>query len=220
MKKYTCILFDLDGTLLDTSKGVLKSVSYTIEKLGLPSISEEKMKTFIGPPIQNSFRNVYSLDDEMTAKAADTFRNVYKDRFLLEAEHYEGMTELLEELKENGFKLAVATYKREDYTLKLLDALDVAKYFDIIKGSDMEGKLTKADIVKFCIDGFDTDRSEVVLIGDSVNDETGAKAQNIDFIAVTYGFGYKTPSDVKDSVYVASSVKDIRNFILGQKDAE
>lgn len=220
MKKYTCILFDLDGTLLDTSKGVLKSVKYTIDTLGLPPISEETMKTFIGPPIQNSFRSVYGLDDEMTQKAADTFRNVYKDKFLLEADHYEGMTELLVQLRAGGCKLAVATYKREDYTLRLLDALDISKYFDIIKGSDMEGKLTKADIVQYCIEGFNRNKDEVVLIGDSVNDEVGAKAQNIDFIAVTYGFGYKNPSDVKDCVYTASSVEELKNFILGQKGSE
>lgn len=214
MKKYTCLLFDLDGTLLDTSRGVLKSVNYTIDKLGLMPITTEVQKSFIGPPIQNSFRRVFELDDEMTNLAAATFRNIYKDEFLLEADHYDGMLEFLDELKSNDFKLAVATYKREDYTYKLLDAMNLSKYFDIIKGSDMEGKLTKADIVQYCIDCFKCDKNEVVLIGDSSNDEVGAKEKNIDFIGVTYGFGYKEKSDVSKSVYVASSVKELKEYIL------
>lgn len=215
MSKYNCILFDLDGTLLDTSRGVLKSIEHTIRELGLPDIDEEKKRTFIGPPIQNSFRDTYGLDDEMTAKAASTFRNVYKDKYLLEAEPYEGMYALLEELKQKGIKTAVATYKREDYTRKLLDELDISKYFDIIKGSDMEGRLTKADIVQFCVDGFGTDKSDIVLIGDSLNDEAGAEARGVDFIGVTFGFGYKAKEDVKHSVCVVDTVKELRDYLLG-----
>lgn len=214
MAKYSCILFDLDGTLLDTSRGVLKSIDYTINELGLAPLSEEKKRTFIGPPIQNSFRATYGLDDEMTARAAMTFRNVYKDKFLLEAVPYDGMYDLLEELKANGIKMAVATYKREDYTMKLLDALDISKYFDIIKGSDMEGKLTKADIVQYCVDGLSADRRHIVLIGDSVNDETGAQARGIDFIGVTFGFGYKSKDDVNQSVFVADTVRELRDYIF------
>lgn len=215
MSKYNCILFDLDGTLLDTSRGVLKSIDYTIHELGLPEITEEVKRSFIGPPIQDSFRNTFSLNDEMTAKAASTFRNVYKDIFLLEADPYEGMYDFLKELKLRGIKTAVATYKREDYTLKLLDALDISKYFDIIKGSDMEGKLTKADIVQFCVDGLSADKSDIVLIGDSANDEKGAQARGIDFIGVTFGFGYKSKKDVKQAVCVVDTVEELRKYILG-----
>lgn len=214
MARYNCILFDLDGTLLDTSRGVLKSIDYTINELGLAPLTEEKKRTFIGPPIQNSFRNTYGLDDEMTARAAATFRNVYKDKFLLEADPYDGMYDFLKELRANGIKTAVATYKREDYTLRLLDALDISRYFDIIKGSDMEGKLTKADIVQYCVDGLSADKHDIVLIGDSVNDETGAQARGVDFIGVTFGFGYKTKDDVKNTVFVADTVRELRDYIL------
>ncbi len=214
MAKYGCVLFDLDGTLLDTSGGVLKSIDYTIKEMGLPEISEDVKKTFIGPPIQNSFRKTYGLDDEKTAEAAALFRSVYKDKFLLDAVPYEGIYGLLEELRENGIKTAVATYKREDYTMKLLNTLDVSKYFDIIKGSDMEGKLTKADIVQFCIDGFKADKADIVLIGDSINDEAGAHDRGVDFIGVTFGFGYKTKDDIKKCVYAADSVEELRSYLL------
>lgn len=210
MSKYNCVIFDLDGTLMDTSIGVLKSVDYTIDKMNLKQLPENELRTFIGPPIQNSFRSKFNLNDDDTNKAAAMFRQAYKDKFLYDAEIFAGMIELLSHLKQNNILTMVATYKREDYTMMLLEHFGLSKYFDFIKGSDMEGKLTKADIVNLCIDRSGLDRDQIVLIGDTVHDAIGAKKAGIDFIAVTYGFGFRKGDIVDDSVGIFDSISDLQ----------
>ena len=85
MQHFDVVVFDVDGTLLDTSEGVLASVKYTIKEHNLPEIDEEVLKTFIGPPIQNSFSKVYGLKGDILQELATTFRNQYKDVDLLKA---------------------------------------------------------------------------------------------------------------------------------------
>lgn len=213
MKKYNCVIFDLDGTLMDTSIGVLKSVKYTIDKMKFEELSEEELRLFIGPPIQNSFRNKYRLDDNKTNEAALMFRNSYKEKFLYDAEVYPGVIELLSYLRSNNILTMVATYKREDYTLMLLEHFGLNKYFDFIKGSDMEGQLTKTDIVNLCIEKSGQNKDNIVLIGDTKHDELGAKEAKIDFIAVTYGFGFKKGEKVEDAICVCDYVRDLEKVL-------
>ncbi len=84
-RHFNVAVFDVDGTLLDTSEGVLSSVQYTINKHNLPTIDEIKLRTFIGPPIQDSFARVYGLTGDILQELAVTFRNQYKDVDLLKA---------------------------------------------------------------------------------------------------------------------------------------
>ncbi|WP_252229308.1 HAD hydrolase-like protein [Clostridium sp. ZBS15] len=213
MKKYNCVIFDLDGTLMDTSIGVLKSVKYTINKMKFEKLSEEELRLFIGPPIQNSFKDKYTLDDNKTNEAAAMFRNAYKEKFLYHAKIFSGIIELLSYLRSNNILTMVATYKREDYTLMLLEYFGLSKYFDFIKGSDMDGKLTKADIVNLCIEKSNQDKEKAVLVGDTNHDLLGAKQAGIDFIAVTYGFGFKKGEEFEDTVYVCDSVTDLHRIL-------
>ena len=213
--KYKLVIFDLDGTLFDSSLGAIKSIDYTIEKLNLTPLSDDVKKTFIGPPIYNSLKNTYNLSDEEAKKATEIFRDVYKNKFLFEAEVYEGIVELLKQLKEK-YKLAVASYKRDDYCKMLLEHFDLAKYFDYIMGADADNKLKKSDIVQCCMDNLGvTNPSEAVLIGDTEHDALGAEALNMDFIGVTYGFGFKNKDDDKKykSIAFVDNTKDILNYI-------
>jgi phosphoglycolate phosphatase len=215
MKSYKAVLFDLDGTLIDTSKGVIHCIGLTIEKLNLPKLSMEDTLKFIGPPLQDSFRDICHLDETTVDLAVKTFRSYYVGDNLFNVEIYDGIFELLELLKSKNIKVAVATYKQEAFAKTLLEHFGIAKYCDYIYGSDPQGILTKADIVQKCIDSFGVDNSQVVLIGDSHFDAIGAKHANVDFIAVTYGFGFKSPSDVEpyNSVYTAPDVHQLIQLI-------
>ena len=98
---YQGILFDLDGTLLNTEEGVKKSVLYTIQKMGLGELKED-VDSFIGPPIYHSLKSKFQLSDSEAKRGTEIFRNVYKEKHLLEATIYPNLFELLDWLKENN----------------------------------------------------------------------------------------------------------------------
>jgi len=215
MSRYELAVFDLDGTLLDTGRGVLSAVRYTVKELGLEMPDEDTLKTFIGPPIQDSFARTYGFEGPVLQDIATVFRNFYSTKTLLEADLYEGISELFEALCERGIKPAVATYKREDYAVKLLKHFGFDKYTDIMYGGDHENKLKKQDIIEKCIVSAGiSDISKVVMIGDTVFDAVGAEKIGADFIGVSYGYGFKTLDDIKEvkSIGGARRAIDILNY--------
>lgn len=217
MSKYKAVIFDVDGTLLDTSEGVISSVKYTIDRFGFNRLSDEELSTFIGPPIQRSFANHFGLEGDILQDIATVFRNRYKDEDLLKAVAYDGIYEVMKQLEDAGIKTAIATYKRQDYAEKIMKEFGFTDYTDIVCGADHENKLTKKDIIRNAISmcGID-DYSQAVMIGDSDNDAIGAAEIGIDFIGVTYGFGFKKESDVTlfNNVGAADSAKAILKYII------
>lgn len=216
MGKYEIAVFDVDGTLLDTTEGVLASVKYTIDKMGFEPLSEDVLKTFIGPPIQDSFAKAYNLSGDILQDIATCFRNRYKDYELLKAVPYDGIYEVFDKLMERNVKLAVATYKRQDYAEAILKHFGFDKYTNILYGADHNNKLKKVDIIEKCmVDLGVTDYSNAVMIGDSSHDAIGAEKIGMDFIGVTYGFDFRAPGDVYKfkAVGAAAMPLDLLNLI-------
>ena len=217
-KRYKVAIYDLDGTLLNTAEGIISSVKYTINKFGFQELDDSQIKTFIGPPIQESFAKSYHLEGKILQDIATVFRERYKNVDVLKAVPYDGIYESLKDLKSKGLKLAVATYKREDYALKILKAFGLDTYFDVMHGADHDNVLTKSDIVERCIEEIGLkDKREIVLVGDTISDEKGALKVGIDFIGVTYGFGYLDSQARENSVAIgfATTPMDVKNMILG-----
>ena len=215
MKKYEIAVFDVDGTLLDTTEGVLASVRYVIHEKGLKPLSEEQLLTFIGPPIQDSFAKAYGLQGDILQELATCFRNRYKDYELLKATPYEDIYTAMNEIHAKGIKIAVATYKRQDYAEEILRHFEFDKYSNIIYGADHENKLKKVDIIEKCMDDLGVhDYSKAVMIGDSSHDAIGAKQIGMDFIGVTYGFDFRTKEDVMQfpAIGVADKPMDLVKF--------
>lgn len=203
MNRYDLAVFDLDGTILDTTEGVLSAVKYTIRKMNFPMLSDETLSSFIGPPIQNSFAQAYGLSGDILQEIATIFRDQYKNEDLLKAVPYEGIYEVFSRLVERHIIPAVATYKREDYALTLLKYYHFDNYTGIMHGADHENKLKKQDIIKMCIaEAGVSDYRRVVMIGDTVHDAAGAAELGIDFIGVTFGFGFRTGGDLADVDHV------------------
>lgn len=219
MKKsdYCAAIFDVDGTLLDTTEGIVSAVQYTIKQYGLSELSYKEYLSFIGPPIQNSFRIHYGIEDKIELqKIATIFRDRYKVYDLLKAKSYDGIYRLCDSLMKNNIKIAVATYKRQDYAIEILQHFGFHKYSDILIGADHDNKLTKADIIRKCIEelGFISTK-DIVMIGDSDNDAEGAEKMGVDFIGVTYGFGFKSSADVmkyRTAVGCVNSPIDLLSF--------
>ena len=210
------VIFDLDGTLLDTRRGIIDSVKYAARELGFPELPHETLLKFVGPPIQQSLMTFYGCDPETAQRGANIFRDYYKTTTLLEAEPYEGIYELCGKLKDNGIRMAVATYKREDYALTLLRHFDFHKYCDPMHGADNNNVLRKEDIVKLCLDEMGATVHDSVLIGDTEHDALGAAKAGTHFLAVLYGFGFQTAEDVRDypCIGAAATPLEIADILL------
>lgn len=213
-KHYKLVIFDLDGTLLDTSEGILNSVRYTIKQLGYIEPSPEVLLSFVGPRIQDSLQKIYGLQGNELNKAATIFRNQYKKGDVLLAKPYEGVNAVLATLKANGTHIAVATNKRQDFADELIEKYGFGQYVEVVCGTDMGGKLSKTDLIHMCINRFrDCSESDSVMIGDSSYDAIAAQEAGIDFMGVTYGFEFKTQSQVNRWENIGS-VDKFRDLVI------
>ena len=220
VQHFKCVIFDVDGTILDTSEGIFESVEYKIKHFGFHDLTDKQLKEFIGPPIQNSFSSKYDLHGDILQEIATVFRDRYKTYDLLKAKPYDGIYILFSELKKQDITTAIATYKRQDYATELLVKFDFDKYTNIIFGADHENKLKKKDIIELALKKAGiTDYHDAVMIGDSDNDAIGANELGINFIGVTYGFGFKTKEDVlKFNPYgVAANVDELITMLTRWK---
>lgn len=195
-KKYRAVIFDVDGTLLDTTEGIAAAVEYTIAQTGLGKLTDREIRTFIGPPIQESFQRIYGIEGAKLQELATIFRNRYKDHELLRAKPYAGIYEVLNSLSLSGMQLAVATYKRQDYAETLLKHFKFDCYTKVIYGADHENQLKKADIIQKCLLDMAVEAAQTVMIGDSSYDAVGAAQAGMDFIGVTYGFGFRSQEEI------------------------
>ncbi len=196
-RQYKLIIFDLDGTLLDTSVGIINSVEYTIKKMGYKTLSQEELRLFVGPRIQDSLEKVYGIQGEELSMASNIFRNRYKEGDVFLANPYEGIEILLKRMKSMGVHIAVATNKRQDFADALLEKQGFLKYIEVVCGTDMQGKLKKEDLISRCINAFSECNSKnTIMIGDSSYDAEAAEKAGVDFVGVTYGFEFETLSDV------------------------
>lgn len=214
-KRYDMVVFDVDGTLLDTAEGVLSSVVYTMRAFDLPVPELDVLRTFIGPPIQVSFARMYGLNEAQTQACANTFRRRYSESDLTKAVPYSGMHELFAAMVKAGITPAIATYKRQDYAEAIVRHFGFDAYTNIIYGADNENKLKKKDIIELCLRQHDMTPDRALMIGDSDNDAIGAHDIGMDFLGVTYGFGFRSEADVRafDAVGVANNAWDIAAFL-------
>lgn len=184
------ILFDLDGTLVNTGEGITKSVAYALESYGIQETDAKKLERFIGPPLVDSFRREYGFSKEQAAEAKERYRERYEDTGIYECALYPQVAETLQRLKAKGCRIGIASSKPEELCVRLMEHFKLTEYFELIGGARMDGSTgTKAQVLEDVIDRMHiTDRKELVLIGDTRYDAEGAKEAGIDCIGITYGF--------------------------------
>lgn len=209
--KYKVVLFDLDGTLLDTSPGIFNSVRFAEKTLGLNPIPDNQLKNFVGPPPIESYKINYGVSEEIAIKATKYHRQYGAEYGIYEAKIYDGVPEMLNRLKNNGCILGVCTLKRQDIAENVLRNFDLFDFFDTVVGIDNQESLTKADTINIALENVNfTDRAKVVLVGDSMYDAEGAGKANIDFIGVTYGFGLQ-----KTKQYEFTVIEELKEVLYG-----
>ncbi len=191
MNKYKLVIFDLDGTLADTSQGIYNCHRYANFKMRGNLLTDDKLCGVIGGPLLKLYTERFGYSEADAKLAISMYRERYTVEGIKGTSLYPDMEDVLEQLKNNGYLIAVATLKSEKLAKTLLDELGVSKYFDLIHGIDDNDTLTKAALIKMCMQELKCDSQNSVLIGDSLHDAKGAIESGVDFIAVTYGFGFK-----------------------------
>lgn len=188
---YKLIIFDLDGTIADTSEGILDSHKHTLKIMGRAIPSDTELKKYIGGNLMNIYIENFGFKTEEARTAIDIYRNRYASVGIHKAVLYPEIITILNFLKENGFMLGIATLKIEKFANIMLEEMGVKKYFNYICGMDAKDTLSKAKLIQKCMDLSLCNREQVVVIGDSNNDLIGAQEVGVNFIGVTYGFGFK-----------------------------
>lgn len=209
------VIFDLDGTLLDTSEGIISCVQKVIDHFGYGQLDDAGFKSFIGPPINRHLKEIFNISEEESIEAMNYFRGEYIKGDIYRAKVYPGLVDLLKKLRDSGYKTGVATYKREDQAISLLEEKGLLQLFDAVHGSDVAATLTKAEVVNLTINDLGAAASETVMIGDSDNDAIGAEGAGAHFIGVTFGFGFHDKYDIMKfrNIGAADSCEEIYSIV-------
>ena len=213
---YHVVLFDLDGTLTDPFEGITKSVQYALAHFGINEPNLYNLKHFIGPPLKQTIQETYHLTAEQGDEALKKYRERFSIKGIYENKLYNGMRALLESLRDNGVRLAIASSKPHFYIHKILVHFGIDEFFESVAGSELDGKRTdKAEVIQHALEQLHVaPSSDVVLVGDRIHDAIGAKKVGIDFIAA--GYGYAEPDEFETTPHVAlvNSVSELRDFLL------
>ncbi len=214
MKQY--ILFDLDGTLTESAPGIINSLKYALERLGVHDYDKAVLGKFIGPPLAVSFEKFFGLKGEDNAEAIKIYREYFSRKGLFENAVYPGIDDMLSRLKSAGLKLGVATSKPEVFARRILDKFGLSKYFEVICGIPLDNEhMTKAQVIARAIGELGSDdRQAFLMVGDRDYDVAGAHRNGIECLGVTYGYGSRDELEGAGAEYMAVSAENAAELII------
>ena len=214
MKKFDTLLFDLDGTLTDSTEGILNCLIYAIERMGFEV--PEDTNIFLGPPIRQSFAEFLGMNGEQVDEAVRIFRERYSDTGLFENRVYDGIPGMLERLKSGGKRLMVATSKPQVYAVRIFERFGLAQYFEIVGGAELDGSRDyKDEVIEYVLAKAGiTDRSTVLMIGDRRQDVLGAHKTDIECMGILWGFGSMEELTQAGADYIARTPQEAADMLL------
>jgi len=213
---YTCVLFDLDGTIVDSAPGITASLAYTFEQLGMPIPSPSQLLEYVGPPILESFEQLAGMSDTEGHQALAIYRERYLEHGVGNVSIYPGLADVLKTIHESPLALSLATSKPESLARIALTSLGVIQYLDVLTGaSEDEVRSAKADVVEEALirlRAFGADISRPVMIGDRFYDVEGAAAHDVPTIFVEWGYG--SPAEQVGTVAVAKDAAELTALLF------
>ena len=217
MPDFSCILFDLDGTIVDSAPGITASLAWTFEQLGHPIPTPAELLAYVGPPILDSFRDLAGFTPEQSQRALEIYRPQYLRTGVFDAQIYPGVEGVLRGIRQNGIPLSLATSKPETPATLILEHYDLLKYFDVITGaSDDEVRSAKADVVAEALvrlKDFGADLTKPVLVGDRSHDVHGAAEHGVPTIFVRWGYG--SPAEEVGTIAAVDTTDELTRLLLG-----
>ena len=212
----TCLLFDLDGTLTNPQEGITKCVQHALRAFGIEEPDLEKLIPFIGPPLIQSFMEFYNMSEEDARKAVAVYRERFSTVGLFENFPYPGIADMLAELKAQGKILAVASSKPTIYVRRILEKFELAPYFDVIEGSNLDGtRVDKKEVIAEVLSQLDNPSADdLLMIGDRKFDVIGAREMGFGCVGVRFGFAAPDELEQSGAVYIADTVRDLHRYLI------
>lgn len=216
MSQFDFVIFDFDGTVADTGEGILKSLQYSFYAMGsdVPDMSD--LKRFIGPPVYYSYTHFYGVSENEVEAYIRKYRERYKEKGIYECKLYDGMRELILELKSRGVKTGIASSKPEHLIYSVADFLGVTDFFDAIAGvkSDNSRHSTKRDIILEAMEKLGAaDKERVLMVGDRCFDIEGAAAAGVKSCGALWGYGNKEEFLEYKADFIAEKPLDVINLL-------
>ena len=207
------IFFDLDGTVTDSGEGIMNCATLALEHFGIPVPSREKMRVFVGPPLDQTFIK-FGIPADKTDEAIKVFRSRYTTVGKFENFPYPGVREMLQALKEQGHRLFVATSKPEIMANEVLEHFELAGFFEKIAGATLDGSRShKADVITYLL-GLTGDVGQTLMVGDTAYDVIGAAAHGIPTIGVSWGYGVVEDMQSAGAISVVDTMNELLNKLL------
>ncbi len=212
---YRHILFDLDGTLTDPFEGITNSVVHALKRYNIEVTDKRELRSFIGPPLVESFMKYFNFTEADAKNAVEVYREHFGTKGLFENELYEGIPNMLSELKSRGKTVIMATSKPEVYARRIAEHFDIAKYFDYMAGSELNGqRIAKTEVIEYALSSLGiSDRRNCLMIGDRLHDINGAKKSDIHSVGVLWGYGSREELEEAGADYICSSVENLIDII-------
>ena len=215
--RYDWFLFDLDGTLTESDEGITNCVRYALTEMGRPVPDDADLKKFIGPPLQWSFVHVAGLPEAEIPQALALYRARFSELGWKENRVYPGIASLLRAIKRRGGRIALASAKPEVFCRKILEFFGLAPYFDRVSAASLtDASPEKRGLIERALPE-EADRTRCVMIGDRKYDIEGARDAGVKSVGVNYGYG--TKSEFAGADYVAETVADLQDYLVGARDS-
>ena len=206
------LIFDLDGTLINSSRDICGAINYAIEGTGIRPVSVERTITLVGEGISKLFEKLMAAENVHADPAAlvSRFSEYYAAHLVDNTHLYPGVEDTLKALE--GFKKVIVSNKREEMSSRVVRALGIAEYFDFVAGSDTAPDKKPSPVpIQFVLAKFNVQPSEAVIVGDSNYDIDAGLAAGIKTIAVTYG--YRPVHELNNAHFMVDKFPDILPII-------
>ncbi len=212
--QFSAVLFDFDGTLFDTSPGILRCMRAALEKNGYDAHTDEWLKRFIGPPVIPALQEFYGMDGAEAEKVKTDYRALYRAEGVFECSPMPGAKECLQALRAAGIRLAVATSKPHYFAEEILKRYDFYDLFDAVCGARSDDRSGKAEIVAEALASLGARAEETVMVGDRKYDVLGAKACGIPCIGLDSGFAEEGEFEKAGAVGIVKTFEELTVRLL------
>ena len=216
MMKYKAVVFDFDGTIVDSEEGIALAFQFALRSKG---IEEElnMIKELIGPPLSRTIITKYGLSEVDGAKAMVLHREYYNEIGMYQSKLFPLVIEMLEELKAMGVKMMIATNKAEEFAVKQVKYFKLEEYFTSIVGNNhTQTRGTKSDFIRIATAELGLNKEEIMMVGDRYNDIEAGKEVGLDTVGVLYGYGSKEEISNIAPTYIIKDPLELLAIVKGE----